>query len=179
MSKNPYAPPETSSDQTESPAESTRRLHINTEATIKSLGTIYIVGGILLVLSSLRLLSNFQTSGNSVEDSGFIIGATIPPLILIFLGFRIRKLKKIAVIIGGLLQIITLFAVPVGTLIGSLIIWTVFNKKGRYVVTPEYKEIIAETPHIKYRTSIITWILLAILILLLIGIAVMVFKNQA
>jgi hypothetical protein len=40
------------------------------------------------------------------------------------------------------------------------------------VFSEEYQRVIAETPHIKYRTSIVVWILLGLL-LLLIAIAVL------
>jgi hypothetical protein len=34
------------------------------------------------------------------------------------------------------------------------------------VFSDEYKRVIAETPHIKYRTSIVVWIFLGLLLLL-------------
>ena len=173
MSDNPYAPPEAQATAPDSPAELTRRQHINTEATIRSLGSLYVAGGVFMIIGGTRVLSNFQARDTTAETVGYLLGAIGVPIILIVLGLKMRKLRKVAVIIGGLFHLGTLFLVPIGTLIGSLILFSIFNKKGRYVVTQEYKEIVVQTPHIKYRTSIITWLLLAIFLLLLIGVAVM------
>ena len=47
---------------------------------------------------------------------------------------------------------------------------TLFSAKGKMVFSEEYKGVIAETPHIKYRSSIVTWILLGLLVIILLGI---------
>jgi hypothetical protein len=46
------------------------------------------------------------------------------------------------------------------------------GKEARFIMTPEYQRIIAATPHVKYKTSILVKVLLALLLILLIGIIV-------
>jgi len=53
-----------------------------------------------------------------------------------------------------------LIGFPIGTLIHGYILYLYWGTKGRKVFSPEYKQIIAGTPHVKYKTSIIIWILL-------------------
>jgi hypothetical protein len=45
----------------------------------------------------------------------------------------------------------------------------VLGKQGKFVMTDEYQRIIAATPHIKRKTSIVVVILLVLLVLVLIG----------
>lgn len=59
----------------------------------------------------------------------------------------------------------------VGSLIPGYILYMMVSAKGSMVFSPEYKAIILKTPHVKYKTSLIVKIFLAIL-LLLIGLAV-------
>jgi len=58
----------------------------------------------------------------------------------------------------------------VGSLIPGYILYMMVSAKGSMVFSPEYKAIILKTPHVKYKTSLIVKIFLAIL-LLVIGLA--------
>jgi hypothetical protein len=57
--------------------------------------------------------------------------------------------------------------VPIGTLINAYILYLVFSRKGRTILSEDYQQVIAATPHIKYKTSIIVWIFLGLLVALL------------
>lgn len=63
-----------------------------------------------------------------------------------------------------MLACIGLLGIPVGTLINAYILWLLFSKKGKRVFSVDYQRIIAETPHIKFRTPIFAWVVLAVLI---------------
>ena len=49
-------------------------------------------------------------------------------------------------------------------LIVGYILYLMLSEKGSVVFSPAYKEIIARTPHIKYRTSLILKIALAVFV---------------
>ena len=51
-----------------------------------------------------------------------------------------------------------------GTLIGFYMLYLLLSKKGTMVFSPEYKEIIAQTPHMKYKTSPVVWIALGLIV---------------
>lgn len=169
MSENIYAPPESSTAPLESKAENIRRQNIKTEATIKSLGSLFIFfGGIitLILITNPYGVKVFEFSDENIlvylTTFAFCVG-------FIFLGIKTRKLHKISTNISATLCIPMLFGFPVGTLIAAIVLWSIFNRKGQYILSPKYKEIIAQTPHVKYRTSIITWILFVFVIALIAG----------
>ena len=60
---------------------------------------------------------------------------------------------------------IGLLSVPIGTLINGYILYLIYSAKGNMVFSEEYRKVIAATPNIKYKTSIIIWIFLGIVVL--------------
>jgi len=79
----------------------------------------------------------------------------------------VRALRPWGRIVGCILSAIGLIGFPIGTLINGYILYLFLSKKGRTIFAPEYQDVIAATPHVKYRTSIIVWIFLALVVLLL------------
>ena len=65
---------------------------------------------------------------------------------------------------------VTLGYLVMGLIVGY-ILYLLLSPKGSVVFSPAYKEIIAQTPHIKYRTSLILKIVL-VLFVSLIGLAI-------
>lgn len=173
MELNPYAAPESESLQP-SPgghAEEIRRAHLNTEAAIKSVGTLYCFGAFVLTLFCGAGLLNSSPAPDSLSKPA--LGALIVlALAQGWVGLGLRKLASWARIPTIILSLLGLLAFPVGTLINLYILFKVAGKKGTMVFSQEYREVIAATPHIKRKTSIIVWVLLAILVLALIGIIV-------
>ena len=55
----------------------------------------------------------------------------------------------------------------VGSIIPAYVLYLLLSAKGTMVFSPEYKRIIAETPHVKYRTSCIVWGFLVVLLVIL------------
>ena len=63
-----------------------------------------------------------------------------------------------------MLSAIGLISFSCGTLISACLLYLFFSHKGEMVLSDRYEEIIQGTPHIKYKTLIIVWIFLFILI---------------
>ena len=70
-----------------------------------------------------------------------------------FIAFGLRNLKSWGRIPAALFAGIGLLAFPIGTLINGYILYLLLSAKGRMVFSAEYREIIQQTPEIKYRTS--------------------------
>ena len=68
-----------------------------------------------------------------------------------------------------MLSAIGLIGFPVGTLINAYVLYLLLSKKGRTIFTPAYLDVIAATPHVKYRTSIIVWIFLALIVVVMLA----------
>lgn len=178
---NPYSAPEeldTISELGEesSDAEIIRNKYLKHEASIKSVGAIYFLIAFILLLGSAALLFQAFNLPNEVEVEEekafaflFFIGMTYFAFsfFYIWIGSGLRSLKNWARITSGIFAIPGLIAFPIGTLICGLILYLMFSKKGAYICTDEYKQVIAATPHIRYRTSILVKIAAALLLVVL------------
>ncbi|MEM7144696.1 MAG: hypothetical protein AAF591_06150 [Verrucomicrobiota bacterium] len=169
MEENPYQTPqslEVSAEAASVPeAERIRQEHIKHETSVRSIGLLYWLGGVIVILAGVGGIFDDRE-----EMSSRIITASIFLLLgvlQLLTGSALRKLRKWARIPVGIISGIGLIGFPLGTIINAYILYLVFCKKGGMVFSDEYKEVIAATPHIKYKTSIIVWILLGILLLLL------------
>jgi hypothetical protein len=168
MEQNPYAAPQSQILQSSTSDEAIRREHLNTEATIKSVGTLYFLGAILLPL--LGVVSVIE--GVKSKDAAQLAGGIFFLVVGIgqgIIAFGLRRLRSWARIPTIILSCFGLLGFPIGTLISIYILVKVLSKQGKFVMTEEYQGIIAATPHIKRKTSIVVIILLVILILILIG----------
>ncbi len=161
-------------------SEAIRQEHIKHEASVKSVGFLYLLGAVLLVLFGIGMIA---AGVASTRDMGISAGVG---LFLFFIGalqgwtgLGLRKLRPWARIPTGIFSGLGLLGFPLGTLINGYILYLVFSKKGSMVFSPEYQRVIAETPHIKYRTSIVVWILLGLLLLIIaIGFAAALFSGH-
>jgi hypothetical protein len=163
LEENPYLAPATAIAPSPllEPVESleeVRRRHLNHEASVRSVGTLYLLGGILTIVSGIYLVS-FPNKEFGVTVA--IVIAAIGALQLI-LGNAIRRLQRTARIVAAILAAPSLLAFPIGTLISILVLYLMLSRKGAVVFSDEYKQVIAQTPHIKYKTSVVVWILLAL-----------------
>jgi hypothetical protein len=176
-SVNPYAAPAAPVDDVPAnpQAEAVRRAHINHEASIKAVGFLYYLGGVLLTLGGVVSLV-----GASSEPSGAVVALLLVALGVgqLFAGWGVRALRPWGRIVGCVLSAIGLIGFPIGTLINAYILYLLLSKKGRMVFSPEYQDIIAATPHIKYRISIIVWIFLALLVALILFAAFAAFFGR-
>lgn len=168
---NPYLAPTTGAEEpvAATDAEVIRNKHIAHEASVKSIGFLYLLSAILvmfgvIVFFTITLSVQQVGRGYTVTMIGvlsmLITLAIIQPLI----AWGFYKLRPWARIVAGVLSAIGLIGFPLGTLINAYILYLLFSAKGAMVFSEEYKTIIQQTPHIKYRTSIVVWILLALLL---------------
>jgi hypothetical protein len=153
----------------ESDSERIRKEHISHEASVKSVGFLYFLGALFVGLAGL--------GGVIAAASGSGGGGVGAPLAIFFLGLcavqiwagtGLRKLKGWARIPSGIISALGLLAFPLGTVINLYILYLLFSKKGNMVFSDDYKRVIQETPQIKYRTSIVVWVFLGLLLILIV-----------
>ena len=84
-----------------------------------------------------------------------------------FTAYGIRRFKGWARIIAIIFSVIGLIVFPLGTLISGYFLYLLLSEKGKVVFSDWYQQVIAKTPHIKYRTSKIAWVALGLLVLLI------------
>jgi hypothetical protein len=151
-------------------AEELRQAHIKHEASVKSIGLLYYLGGIALgIIGVTQVISGFT---GKADPSRLVLAV----FFFVFAaaefvaGVGIRQLRPWARIPVGIISGIGLIGVPIGTIINAYILYLVFSKKGATLFTPEYHEAIARTPHIRYRTSIVVWVLLILVVVVILAI---------
>jgi hypothetical protein len=173
MAANLYAPPAARvADVAANPeAEALRRAHLGHEASVKAVGFLYYLLGVVLIAVDAAWLAGVELPNYSVTMMAAFLVFGMAQL---FTGWGVRALRRWARIVGTIFSAIGLLNFPVGTLINLYILYLFWSKKGRMVFSAPYQEAIAATPDIKYRTSMVVWILLALLVLV---IAVAVFAT--
>jgi hypothetical protein len=85
----------------------------------------------------------------------------------LYAGRSMQTLNASGKIAAIIISVIGLLGFPCGTLISVFALYLLLSSKGEMIYSPQYKEIIQATPHIRYKTSIIVWIFLFILLGLL------------
>ena len=124
------------------------------------IGLFVVVGGMMVVVGGKEnALLGFITLVFGLVYGGLGI-------LQLFAGLAIRRLENWARLTIGILSIFGLLGIPIGTLISGYFLYLCFSQKGTYVCSPEYHRIVANTPHIQYKTSIVVWILLGLFLLL-------------
>ncbi len=146
-------------------AEELRRNHLSYEAYVKGLGVAYIANGCLFGISGCSVAFDRDTLRRHLDPLYGVL-VLIFGLTLIWTGFGLRKLRPWARILPAIISGTALLAFPAGTLVGGSILYLLFSKKGSMVFSDLYRRAIAATPYMKYRTPIILWILLGLVILL-------------
>lgn len=168
--QNPYAAP-TVADPVAAgtSAEAVRREHLSHEASVKGIGFLFLLGGVLMGLGvGSVVFANFQTrSPGGTPEILIALLLLVLTVLQCWVGFGIRRLRPWARIPGVVFSVLGLLAFPLGTIFSAYFLYLLLSRKGRMVFSAEYAEIMAATPHLKYRTSIWVWVLLIAFLLFL------------
>lgn len=170
---NPFETPKVEQTYVPSPGtedERIRKEHLKHEASIQGIGSLWILGGAVgaLVAASV-LLGIISNGGSSAFELGFVAIYGAVGGVSLWTGIKVRGLRREGRVPGLVLGAIGLLGIPVGTLISIYILYMLGSKKGEFVMSDEYRGIIERTPDIKYRTSIVVWIVLGLFVLLALG----------
>ena len=166
--ENPYASPKADAsdpDRIESEAQRVRHQYIGHESAVRSIAFLFYLASLVCTAALLFLPFDLFRSGPSyrVVDLALflmLIGVAIGTF---WLGHGIARLKQKVLLPVGILSTVGLLGVPFGTLISALVLYLVFGKKGRFVFSEEYLDIVQQTPHVRCRTPLIAWLVFAAL----------------
>ena len=176
---NPYRAPQAEigyvpvEDASLSEAERIRRAHIGHEASLKSLGVLFFLGGLAALAWTVGLVSVTVANQRTLMGQTYLIVLLVIVVALIPLQFisavGLMRLAPWSRAPAAIVSAISLLNVPCGTILGAYFLYLLVSRKGALVLSREYREIIRQTPHVKYRTSKSAWIVLAILVAALVG----------
>ena len=208
MSDNPYAPSGSSYGDASldanfdlSQAELIRKSHLSHETNVKGFGCLYTLGGILGILGAIFYVGIgilvmaggvvpkglesmvFGAGGDRLVSGGLttLVGVVFLAIAVaqLFAGRSMQTLNPSGKILAIVVAAIGMLQFPCGTLISGYLLYLLVSAKGRTVFSSAYKEVMQATPHIRYRTSIIVWIFLFILIgVLLLGVLAAIFGAR-
>ena len=174
---NPYAAPmgapSVASTTGGSSAESLRNQHIQQEASIKSIGSLYMIGGTLgTVFGAIGMVGAIIGLAQGGEEAVLILGMVVLYLSFgagfLLMGMGLRKLNGAARIAAIVMSCLGLLGFPFGTLIHGYFLYLLLNEKAGVIFSERYREAVRQTPHIKPQMSFILKVLLAILIVLVV-----------
>ncbi len=180
-SSNPYqaanVPADISGPRDFGDAVAIRREYLTHEGAIKLVGAIYVWTGVVsaLLFVVYAALVLFALATGTTDFAAIVVLVFICILsglafFQIWLGFGLHRLNPLARIMGMVFAALGTLAIPIGTIFGIYVMYLLISAKGEYVFSPPYKDVIAATPHLKYRLSVITRIAIWLLAIVVCGI---------
>lgn len=173
MEANPYAAPATvvaGETPLLNDPEAVRREHITHEASVKSVGTLYLLGGI--IFAGCAIFYAYELMSGGLDSTwGLVASLAAMTALQLWLGIGLRKLRKSARAGAAILSAIGLLGIPIGTIVSAYILYLLMSRKGNMVFSPEYQQIIELTPNVKYKSSRVMWIVLIVFVLVVLAIA--------
>ena len=170
---NPYAAPKAAVEDVSAhpEADAIRREHISHEASIRSIGTLYYLGAFFMIAGTLTAFFVESSSRTRLSAAAVVMLALFALLATGFfvLGRGLRALQPWSRIPTTILAVLGLAGFPLGTLINSYILWLIHSRKGRLILSPDYAAIVEATPDVKYRTTLLVWIILALVVVVLVA----------
>ena len=147
-------------------AEAIRRTHIKHEASIRSIGILYYIAAFAMGVSAVDIALGLATKQPDLRGALTLVISGLLTIGFFVIGRALRALQPRVRIPTAILAGLGLLSFPIGTVINVYILYLVLSKKGRFILSPDYAAIVEATPHVKYRTSILVWALLALLVAL-------------
>ncbi len=124
---------------------------------------MYILGGILAGLVAAGAL--VETPSLASAEGAVIAAILALGVFQLWVGFELRKLRPRARIPAVILSVLGLLNFPIGTIIGAYFLYLLLGRKSSVVLSENYKQVVAATPHIRYKTPVFVWILLGLVLL--------------
>jgi hypothetical protein len=159
-------------------SEDIRKEYIDHETSVRSISYLYYLGAVFLVVTSVA--GAILNRGDKPLDER-IHRVMLMAGIAVFeawVGMDISSLKRWARIAAGILSGLGLLGIPIGTIINGYILYLLFGKKGAEVFSPSYQRIIAETPDVKGKMSVMIRVCMGLVVLqFVIGMLIIIFLK--
>ena len=172
-----------------SDARRMRQKYLKHEASVKSIGTLYYFGFMICLLTGLLIFAGvvrvIAAEGVGAAELSLLIGMCgfffVIATLDFYVGWGLKRLDSRVRIVTGVLSALGLILFSVGLIafsissvvmiaafIGALInahfLYLLFSRKGTMVFSDEYREIIRQTPDMRFRTSWFGWVLVVVVV---------------
>src|SRR5262245_48831376 len=141
---NPYAPPKAHVEDVSGATPDLERVrleHIKHEGSVRAIGTLYYLGGALMLLSGTAMITVVDPTEPMLRSLGvfyLVLGS-----VSVVVAWGLRRLRRWAGGASIVLSALTLFGFPIGTLLGGYFLYLLLSTKGRRIFAPDYLDIIA------------------------------------
>jgi hypothetical protein len=154
---NPYQAPQSEPDDPSlSRVERTRLAHLGHEAAIRWCSEQ--IGWVALVLILAGIVTYEMHTWNPAFRVPWGIGLGGSGVCLMWVHIGLNRLdttvRTPAMIVAGVM----LLAFPLGTALGSYLLYLLSSEKGKYVLSPAYHHVYEATPHIRHQTTLFEWL---------------------
>lgn len=161
-------------------AERIRRQHLNHEASVKAIGGLYLLFAVVWFIGMAGGLTAWLTAPAPPNQAMPIFAGTFTVLslalaaTLTFAGVGLRLLRPWGMWAAAMLSLVSIvlglfLGNVIGIVLSAYVLYLLFCNKGQTVFSPEYQQVIRETRHVRLKTSIVTWIVLVLFVLAVIG----------
>ena len=169
---NAYRPPAANlefADRSAPDAVAIREAHIGHERQLKSVGWLYALATAGTLAAGVSSLSK-----GSTEDAAVGVVMLAMSLPCAFLVWAYRSLSPMVRWVGTPMAVLGLLNIPIGTMISGLVLYLIWCKKGRRVLSPDYAAIIRAAPQVRYKSSGNSRIAVGLLVVLIIFLAALI-----
>ncbi|MBL9133031.1 MAG: hypothetical protein JNG86_17610 [Verrucomicrobiaceae bacterium] len=171
-------------EQDEAVMEMDRRAHVGHELSIQGIGCLFVGIGLPLLIGAGISFANQLIAGNGQETSIGLWGLLFATFIF-WSGTGLQRLLFVHAVAASLVVFAALFAfIPAAwrdakflpfVLLPAYMLWLILGRRGRRVLSPDYRELIESTPQVRQLSS--PW-LVAILILLCLAAMMSYIQNS-
>ena len=178
MTENPYQTPAVA-EVASLPASDFREVreqHLKHEASIKAIGFVCLLCGVLLLGSFAFVSIETIAAGTLAESPAMkLLFEVAFGFLQVISGVGLRQLQGWSRIPAAIVAAVSMVYLPIGTIFGIYILYLIFTPKGSKVLSAEYRQIVALTPDLRYRTPRWFWICILVVMLILIASVAFVF----
>lgn len=186
MSDNPYAAPRTQElltnpEMTREDAVALREHFRGVERLLRSIGLVYFVQALMVVLTAFYLLTNGTT--DSIELISAAVYCFLLSCVLMVAGFGLRQLTTWSRLVALLHTLYLLAGFTLGlfvrasdgrigfifAVLHALPFFVLFSSRAGYILTPRYKVAMALTPELAPNTWPLAALIVALLVTLVIA----------
>jgi hypothetical protein len=153
-------------------AEQIRQELLEHEGELRFFGLFYLFGGIVGAIAAVSMsiaLALGQLGTSELGPAPWIVMLAIfgvGSLLYLWLGIGLIRLDYRVRLLAILMAAVGLLGFPVGTLINGYFLYLLLSEKGRRVLSPEYRAVIAATQHLRRKAP---WLLGCVLIVVVVG----------
>ncbi len=153
-------------------ANSIRKFHLPHESAIKGFALLYAIASgfyilcaVAAVIATVYVLATGLNGAAAVAALIYAIGYFVVGLLIGFVASGLYKLNDVGRIGGAIFAVLSLCAIPLGTILGAYLLYLLFSEKGNVIFSSTYRSVVKQTRDIRPYTPVFVWVVFALIAL--------------